>query len=159
MIRGRLKVKHYFNCGLAEKLCDKAHGAGLDTEPVINDMPDGRRIQITWEYHLLNEGGYYHGYWRFIIKIPRDNPMEFTLNGRAGNPQVKAAYGIKEYLGDMFNELIAETLQEAGILFELVNEKIYPGDPDYEPDIPFAQEHGYHFGRAHYEYSGKSIGE
>jgi hypothetical protein len=155
MNRGRLKMKHYFDYELAEKLCDKAHGCGLDTKPTIKNMSDGRRIQITWEFHLMDAQGFYCGYWRFIVKIPRDNPMEFTLNGRAGNPQVESAYGIKEYLGDMFNELIAEVLQEAEISCDLVNEKIYPGDPDYKPNIPFAQEHGYHYGRAHYEYAGE----
>jgi hypothetical protein len=148
-------MKHYFNCALAKKLCDKAHGSGLGTEPVISDMSDGRRIQIAWEFHLMDSQGFYAGYWRFTVKIPRDNPMEFTLNGRAGNPQGEYASGIKEYLGDIFAECLPEILREAGISCELVNEKIYPGDSDYRPDLPFAQEHGYHFGRAHYEYSGE----
>jgi hypothetical protein len=148
-------MKHYFSCALAKKLCGKAHGSGLNTEPVISDMPDGRRVQIAWDYHLMDEDGYYCGYWRFIVKIPMDRPMEFTLNGRAGNPQGKSAYGIKAFLGAMFNGLLAEVLQEAGISWELVNDKIYPEDPDYNPSLPWAQEHGYHYGRAHYEYSGE----
>jgi hypothetical protein len=152
-------MKHYFNYELVKKLCDKVKGSGLDTKPVLDVMADGRKIQITWEYHLMDEDGYYCGYWRFIIKIPVDDPMGFTLNGRAGNPQGKSAYGIKEYLGDTFTECMPEILREGGISCELVNEKIYPGDSDYRPDMPFAKEHGYHYGRAHYEYSGELAGE
>jgi hypothetical protein len=149
-----VKMKHYFNYELAKKLCGWVHGPRLDTIPVIDVIADGRKIQITWEYHLMDEHGYYCGYWRFIVKIPVDNPMGFTLNGRAGNPRRSYTEDTKEYLGDMFAEFIPEILREAGIGCELVNEKIYPGDPDYRADMPFAKEHGYHFGRAHYEYSG-----
>jgi hypothetical protein len=147
-------MKHYFNYELVKKLCDRVHGSGLDTMPVIDTISNAHRIQIVWEYHLMDEQGCYCGYWRFIVKIPVDDPMEFTLNGRAGNPRRESACGIKEYLGDAFAGCMPEILREGGIPCELVNEKIYPGDPDYKPDIPFAQEHGYHFGRAHYEYSG-----
>jgi hypothetical protein len=149
-------MKHYFNYDLAEKLCKKAHGSGLDTEPCILDAYAMRYVQITWEFHLMDELGFYDGYWRFVLKIPRDNPMEFTLNGRSGNPRSRSARGIKEYLEDIFAELIPEILQEGGVSFDLVNEKIYPGDPDYNANMPFAQEHGYHYGRAaRYEYSGE----
>jgi hypothetical protein len=148
-------MKHFFNHKLAEKLCDKTHGSGLDTEPKILDDSSLRYIQVTWEFHLLDEFGFYDGYWRFILKIPRDNPMGFTLNGRgAGNPRTKSAYGIKEYLTDAFAERMSEILREGGVSFELAYEKIYPGDPDYDADIPFAREHGYHYGRARYEYAG-----
>jgi hypothetical protein len=103
----------------------------------------------------MDDRGFYDGYWRFVLKIPRADPMEFWLNGRAGNPNRKSAYGIKEYLGDMFADVMPEILRENGISWELVNEKIYPGDHDYNPDVAFAKENGYHYGRAHYEYTGE----
>jgi hypothetical protein len=153
-------MKHCFNYTLAKKLCDWVYGSGLDTEPAIENMPDGRRIKIAWEYHLMNDQGYYCGYWRFILKIPIDNPMGFTLNGRAGNPQGKSACGIKEFLGDIFAGIMPEILQEGGIACELVQEKVYPGDPGYNPDLLFAREHGYHFGgNTEYRYSGELAGE
>jgi hypothetical protein len=104
----------------------------------------------------MNEIGLYDGYWRFILKIPRDDPMGFWLNGRAGNPNRESAHNIKEYLGDVFAGAMSEILRENGISYECVSEKIYPGDHDYNPDMPFAKENGYHFGRTHYEYAGES---
>jgi hypothetical protein len=148
-------MKHYFNYELAEKLCDKVHGSGLDTSPRILDTFALKYVQILWEFHLMDEDGYYDGYWDFTLKIPRDNPQAFTITGRSNNHRRKSTYGIKDYLYDIFAQLMDETLQEAGISWELVNEKIYPGDKDYDPNVPFAQEHGYHFGRAHYEYAGE----
>jgi hypothetical protein len=148
-------MKHYFNYALAAKLCEKARGSGLDTEPAILDTYAMRYVQIAWEFHLMNDNGFYDGYWRFTLKIPRDNPMEFRLNGRVRNPRTKSAYGIKEYLGDMFAELMPEILQESGIFFDLVSDKIFPGDLGYNANMPLAKEHGYHYGRAHYEYFGE----
>jgi hypothetical protein len=146
-------MKHYFNYELAKKLCDKAGGSGLDSVPDVYDKKS--HIRVEWDYHLMNSNGYYEGYWNFILKIPRNNPMAFVLTGTRGNPRKVSAYDLKDYLCQLFDEVISEVLEGAGIGMDFVNEKIYPGDPDYNPNIPFAQEHGYHFGRAHYEYTGE----
>jgi hypothetical protein len=145
-------MKHYFNYDLAVKVCDKAAGSGLNNKPDIYDRKNC--VCVEWDYCLMNSNGYYDGYWNFTLKIPKADPMAFVVAGKRGNPRTSAAYDLKDYLAQLFDEVTAETLQEAGISWELVNEKIYPGDKEYNPDIPFAQEHGYHFGRAHYEYAG-----
>lgn len=148
-------MKHYFNYELAEKLCDKVSGSGLGTRPRILGTFGLKYVQIQWEFHLMDQDGYYDGYWGFTSKIPRDDPLEFTITGRRGNPRRGSALDVKDYLYDIFAAGIEETLREAGISWELVNEKIYPEDSDYIPNLPFAQEHGYHFGRAHYVYAGE----
>jgi hypothetical protein len=130
-------------------------GRGLDTYPRILDACGAKRIRIRWEYHLMDSNGYYDGYWGFTLKIPVDNPKEFKITGRSNNHRRNSTFGVKDYLEDVFSEGIDEVLREAGISCELVGGKIYPGDKDYNPSIPFAQEHGYHFGRAHYEYAGE----
>jgi hypothetical protein len=112
-------------------------------------------VQIRWEFHLIGNNGYFDGCWGFTLKIPRDNPQEFKITGRSNNHRRRSAYGVKDYLNDLFAGLMNETLREAGISWELVSERIYPGDKDYNQNVPFAQEHGYHFGRAHYEYAGE----
>jgi hypothetical protein len=147
-------MKRYFNYALAEKLCDKASGAGLDTAPRITES--SQRIQVVWEYHLMDDNGFYDGYWGFRLTIPGDDPMSFRITGRAGNHERKSAYGIKEDLGDMFAVLMPVVLEENGIRLEPVREKIYPGDSGYNPALLFATEHGYHYGRELYwEYSGE----
>jgi hypothetical protein len=145
-------MKRYFNYALAEKLCNKASGSGLDTKPCI--YLGSKYVLVSWEYHLMNQHGYYDGYWAFTLKIPVVSPMDFAIRGKRGNPRKESAGGIKDYLYDLFNELVSEAIDEAGIAFDLVSEKIYPGDPGYNPDTPFAKINGYHFGRSHYEYSG-----
>jgi hypothetical protein len=148
----RLFMKIYFNSYLAEKLCDRASGSGLDTKP--HYAISSKSVIVLWDYHLLNQHGYYDGYWAFTLKIPKASPMDFVIRGKRGNPRKESAYGVKDYLYDLFNELVSEVIDEAGIGFNLVSEKIYPGDKDYNPNIPFAKTNGYHYGRAHYEYSG-----
>jgi hypothetical protein len=148
-------MKHCFNYSLAEKLCDKASGSGLDTKPKILYALGSKYVLISWEFHLMNQHGYYDGYWAFTLKIPEANPMNFVIRGKRGNPRKESAYGIKDYLYGLFHELVSEVIGEAGISFDLVSEKVYPGDPDYNPDIPFAKENGYHYGRMHYEYAGE----
>jgi hypothetical protein len=152
-------MRRYFNGELAKRLCDKAHGAGLDTNPRIKNDFSMECTFIQWEFHLMDDRGFYDGYWEFSLKIPWNDPHGFALAGKRGNSRRKSTYGIKDYLCDRFAEIMDETLRESGVSWELKNERIYPGDPDYIPDLPFAREHGYHFGRAHYEYAGDCHGE
>ncbi|GHT57871.1 hypothetical protein FACS1894109_10920 [Spirochaetia bacterium] len=152
-------MKRYFNYTMAEKLCDMLSGSGLDSKPEILDDSCHKYVLITWDYHLMNERGYYDGYWYFTVRIPRESPMDFKVYGKRGNPRTVSACDTKEYLEQIIDIQLSEVLKDSGVKYSLVSEKIYPGDKDFNPEIQFAAEHGYHFGRAHYVYEGVPIEE
>jgi hypothetical protein len=62
----------------------------------------------------MDDQGFYCGYWRFALTIPKSDPMEFRLTGRRGNPRGAAAFRMKEYLEERFADAVAETLAGGG---------------------------------------------
>jgi hypothetical protein len=66
----------------------------------------------------LSEHGYYCGYWRFTVWIPKADPLEFRLAGRRGNPRTAAAYGLKDYLEERFADAMGEVLGGAAATAE-----------------------------------------
>jgi len=99
-----------FNEDMAVALCESVHGSGLDTDPTI--VLSRRFITIHWDFHLMNDTGYYVGYWRFKVVIPRVEPEDFKLYGKRGNPRGQEAAGIKDYLSDVFYYAITELLKQ-----------------------------------------------
>jgi hypothetical protein len=93
-----------FTEAMAHELCQDVHGSGLDGEPFIRESR--KNVVIHWSYHMMDDGGYYCGYWRFVVWIPKAHPQEFRLTGRRGNPKCASAYGLKDYLEDVFVEAI-----------------------------------------------------
>jgi hypothetical protein len=109
-----VKMARRFNMEMAHKLCDDVHGSGLDTEPRI--AQSDRNITIRWDFHLMDDYGFYCGYWRFIVWIPKADPLGFRITGRRGNPRGRAAYGLKDYLEEVFAEAVAKVLDEDAVL-------------------------------------------
>jgi hypothetical protein len=62
----------------------------------------------------MHDNGHYIGYWNFKIVIPRKDPMNFKLYGKRGNTRCMAAYNIKDYLEDTFNQAMLELFGEFG---------------------------------------------
>jgi hypothetical protein len=143
-------MENYLSEDIIKNVVDICHGSGLDTTPVIVERKKSWLLQ--WEYHLMNNAGYYDGWWGFTVLFPKDDPMEFKLRGRRGNPRRASAWGVDEYVGEQVCRALEEALKESGVSFEMESDKVFPGDPGYKPDLLFAREHGYHFGRSHYEY-------
>jgi hypothetical protein len=146
-------MRRYFNRSLAERLCDKAHGSGLDAEPSFNETR--RSVRIAWAFHLMDDQGYYDGWWRFVVRIPVADPLTFTIAGRAGNPRRASAYNIRSDLSDRLYDAMCGTLEEAGIESWPIWDKLYPGDPGFNPESPSAKLHGWRYGKARYIYSGE----
>jgi hypothetical protein len=99
-----------FTVEQAQELCDSVHGSGLDSDPRITDL--GRNVRVCWEYHLMNDDGFYCGWWHFTMVIPKANPLGFRLVGHRGNPRGAPADGIREYLDEMFH-MALEKRQES----------------------------------------------
>jgi hypothetical protein len=53
-----------------------------------------------------------------------------------------------------------QVLRDSGVEYTMTTEKIYPGDTDFNPKYTaYVAIHGYHHGRAHYEYEGIPLEE
>lgn len=102
---------------MARDLCAAVHGSGLNSNPDI--AQSSRQVVICWDYHLMGEQGYYCGYWRFTVWIPKADPLGFRLTGRRGNPRSAAAYGLKDYLEEQFDQAMRGVLGSVGIAAEL----------------------------------------
>jgi hypothetical protein len=114
-------MKQVFNMAMARVLCDAVRGSGLDSEPWIAQSKRG--IVIGWDFHLMDDQGYYRGYWRFIVRIPKTDPLEFHLTGRRGNTRSALAYDLKGYLEERFADAITSVLGSAAVVAELCDGK------------------------------------
>ena len=71
-------------------------GSGFDSKWDITDK--GRYVKCFSEWHLMNEDGYYIGYYGFTVIIPKKNPIDFRLYGWKDNKRIFIRYGIWDYL-------------------------------------------------------------
>jgi hypothetical protein len=101
---------------MAHKLCHNIHGSGLDGEPYIRQSR--RNVVIYWDFHMMDNQGFYCGYWKFTVWIPKDNPISFRFTGTRGNSRCITALGLQDYLECIFAEAVRETLGTAGIEYE-----------------------------------------
>jgi hypothetical protein len=112
-------MKRLFNMTMARELCDSAHGSGLDTTPYITQSKSN--VLIDWDFHMMDNQGYYCGYWRFVVWIPKANPLKFRLTGRKGNTRSAAAYDLKYHLEERIGDAMDGVLDRAGVVAEFVN--------------------------------------
>jgi hypothetical protein len=122
-------MRQVFNMAMARSLCAAAHGSGLDTEPSIGQSR--RNTVIKWAFHMMGEHGFYRGYWRFLVRTLKADPLEFRLTGMRGNTRAAVAYGLKDYLEERFANALGMALGNAAITAELREGKwSYSGSVD-----------------------------
>jgi hypothetical protein len=102
-----------FSVELAHGLCNRVHGSGLDCDPEITESR--RNVVVRWAFHMMDDNGFYRGWWRFTVFVPKNNPFGFRVVGRRGNARIEAACGMKEHLEEtlymgMEEELFAARL-------------------------------------------------
>jgi hypothetical protein len=147
-------MKCCFNYGMAKELCAMAYGYGLNTGPEIMDIYVLKYVRVHWEFRLLNREGFCEKYWPFTLKIPWYDPMMFTVEDREGSFLKEPTGNTRGYLEMVFASDMPKILRRHGISCKPVHEKICPGDPGYNPDLPFTKNWGYHY-LSYYEYTGE----
>jgi hypothetical protein len=126
-----------FNKRRAAALCNEVSGSGLNSKPEIRAGKSV--ITVYWDFNLMNQHGYYIGYWHFKVVIPKADPLNFKLYGRRGNTRCLEAHDMKDYLGEMFDSAMCGLLGKFGISHEWRCDKesqgyIYYGEVDKDDD-------------------------
>ena len=83
-------------------------GSGFNSGSSLDlGRSNGEKIIITTSFHHMNDGGYYDGWTDHTITIKPSLSFGFTLSisGRNRN-------GIKEYIAEMFNELLNQEVEK-----------------------------------------------
>lgn len=77
------------------------HGSGFDSGCRILNTSRRNRIEISCDFHHMDEHGYYDGWSEHVVIVQPCLQYGFTLKVTGRNRD-----GIKEYIADVFHELL-----------------------------------------------------
>lgn len=85
-------------------------GSGFDAGTKIDRESNVDKIRLTTSFHHMNEAGYYDGWTehKIIIKPCLQFGFTFSITGRDKRQ-------IKEYIGDMFQEILSREIDVSEI--------------------------------------------
>jgi hypothetical protein len=76
-----------------EAICS---GSGFDSPWDFKDM--GSCVRARTEWHLMDENGFYCGYYPFKVILPKDDPGNFRMYGEGRARRYLERYGVWEYI-------------------------------------------------------------
>jgi hypothetical protein len=94
---------------IAQALADYCCGGGFDGKWLFKDQ--GSYVLAVADWRLMDQDGFYVGYYGFKVVIPKKEPAEFRLYGMHHNKRVLERYGVWEYL----DQVIYGALTEGGM--------------------------------------------
>ena len=101
-----------------DKLADRLpSGSGFDSGTSIVEFANGKLILET-AFHHMNEGGFYIGWSHHKIKVVPDLVTDFALEIGGRNYR-----DVKDYIGDLFNEVLNEEVDLDAILKEVTEDE------------------------------------
>ena len=83
-------------------------GSGIDTGLEVDIKPS--LVTINGDYHAMNEHGMYTGYIAFTITI-EPAFIGFVLGIEIHDKDHEQAYGLDDYLGDLFYENLSQEVE------------------------------------------------
>jgi hypothetical protein len=96
--------------GIVMALNEYCHGSGFDDTWDCTDK--GTYIKACTSWHLMNDMGYYLGYYCFTVIIPKKHPGEYRIYGKSHSKRILDRYGVWEYI----DETIYHALEDHGII-------------------------------------------
>ena len=81
-------------------------GSGIDSGCRLSSDSTGKKLIICSAYHCMNEGGYYDGWVNFIVIVKPSLQFGIELNIVGRFSENKSAYGLKDYLFEVFDEAL-----------------------------------------------------
>lgn len=96
-----------------EKLCRDylPRGSGIDAGTTLDNISHAGRLVFNTSYHHMNEHGYYDGWTEHTVIVTPSllNEFDLRITGRDRND-------IKDYLYDVFAEVLMQEIDDAGIV-------------------------------------------
>ena len=88
-------------------------GSGIDCGVNIDfDKSNGEKLVLTADYHCMDEHGGYAGWIKFKVVVTSSLQSNFNLNITGNFSSNKNAYGLKDYLYEIFNYALNEEVKE-----------------------------------------------
>lgn len=103
------------------------HGSGFDTGTRLDwDKSTGERLVFSTAFHHMNEGGFYDGWTEHEIIVTPSLELGFHLRVTGRNKN-----DIKEYIAEMFSEILSRTMPD---MTKAENTKAEPDAPSSSDD-------------------------
>lgn len=108
------------------------HGSGIDGTWYIEEK--GRYFHASCSYHMMDDAGYYVGWYDFYVKVPKDQPQKFniTVEGHDEDADWLETY-LTDVISDTMDELVADMKKKPEKLVDL---KLPPWHSRFFADEP-----------------------
>lgn len=104
-----IKLDSQYIC-IASALADHCSGGGFDCAWYFKDQ--GCYVKAYTEWHLLDNRGYYLGYYGFTVIIPKKSIGNFRWYGVGNSKRILQRYGVDDYI----EQEIYAAFEERGLI-------------------------------------------